>query len=181
MNHTFLFRIFPVNTFELKSDARIPDTKDELLRLVKSGDLVPFGDQAQEAHGDKDTVDPDLTDWWEGSAEGTKLHCPRTDFYVKKYLSLDLEVQRVLKRYGKYENWEPLFIGTTMDPWYDYRMTWEGRKDKKIQVNGTILSFFLALQVSILEAFRTLSHGLRISRSQQRLPCQTAENQVPRR
>ena len=99
--------------------------------------------------------------------------------YINEYLFTDLEVQRVLKRYGKYVNWEPLFFGTTMDPWYDYRMTWEGRKDKKIQVNGTILSFFLALQVSILEAFRTLSHGLRIPRSQQRFPCQTTENQVP--
>ena len=84
-------RIFPVNTFEMKSDdASIPESKDELLSLAKSGDLVPFGDQAQGAHGDRDTVDPDLTDWWGGSFDGILFALSQTDMYISMNICLQI-------------------------------------------------------------------------------------------
>jgi hypothetical protein len=34
--------------------------------------------------------------------------------------------------------WEPIFIGTNLDPFYDERLTWEGRRDKMTQVRFQI-------------------------------------------
>ena len=38
------------------------------------------------------------------------------------------------KRTGKYQAWEPIFIGTHSDPLYDERLSWEGRSDKMTHV-----------------------------------------------
>lgn len=45
-----------------------------------------------------------------------------------------MDVFHVGKRRGKYVHWEPIFIGTHQDPYYDERLSWEGKKDKMTQV-----------------------------------------------
>ena len=40
----------------------------------------------------------------------------------------------VAKRTPPYSHWEPIYIGTNDDPYYDERLTWEGRSDKMTQV-----------------------------------------------
>ena len=44
-----------------------------------------------------------------------------------------MRVFRVAKRYWPYDHWEPIFIGTNAEPFYDERLTWEGRGDKMTQ------------------------------------------------
>ncbi|GBP77927.1 hypothetical protein EVAR_26537_1 [Eumeta japonica] len=44
-----------------------------------------------------------------------------------------MDVFHVGKRQGKYVHWEPIFIGTHRDPYYDERLSWEGKKDKMTQ------------------------------------------------
>ena len=46
-----------------------------------------------------------------------------------------LNVFHVAKRTPPYSHWEPIYIGTNSDPYYDERLSWEGRSDKMTQVN----------------------------------------------
>lgn len=46
-----------------------------------------------------------------------------------------LHVFHIGKRLDKFAHWEPFYVGTHAEPHYDERMTWEGRKNKMIQVN----------------------------------------------
>ncbi|KOB64723.1 N-acetyl lactosaminide beta-1,3-N-acetyl glucosaminyl transferase [Operophtera brumata] len=36
---------------------------------------------------------------------------------------------------NKFAHWEPIFIGTHQDPYYDERLSWEGKNDKMTQVS----------------------------------------------
>jgi len=47
----------------------------------------------------------------------------------------DLHVFHVGKRTGSFVHWEPIFIGTNNDPFYDERLSWEGKSDKMTQVH----------------------------------------------
>lgn len=44
-----------------------------------------------------------------------------------------LHVYHVGKRTGIFIHWEPIFIGTNLDPMYDERLSWEGKSDKMTQ------------------------------------------------
>ena len=44
-------------------------------------------------------------------------------------------VTAVGQRTGQYRSWEPIFIGTNSDPFYDQRLSWEGRSDKMTHVS----------------------------------------------
>ena len=37
------------------------------------------------------------------------------------------------KRKGQLDHWEPIYIGTNDDPFYDERLSWEGKSDKMTQ------------------------------------------------
>jgi beta-1,4-glucuronyltransferase 1 len=37
------------------------------------------------------------------------------------------------KRIGQYHHWEPIYIGTHVDPHYEERLNWEGKSDKMTQ------------------------------------------------
>ena len=51
-----------------------------------------------------------------------------------------MSVFKVAKRHPPYHHWEPIFIGTNNEPFYDERLSWEGRSDKMTQVqNNTFL------------------------------------------
>jgi beta-1,4-glucuronyltransferase 1 len=47
-----------------------------------------------------------------------------------KSLNTFKEVQRT----GDLATWEPIFVGTKLDPPYDERLSWEGKSDKMPQV-----------------------------------------------
>jgi hypothetical protein len=50
------------------------------------------------------------------------------------FLSDKMNVFNVGKRIPPFSHWEPIFVGTHSDPYYDERLTWEGRSDKMTQV-----------------------------------------------
>lgn len=54
-----------------------------------------------------------------------------------------LSVFNIGKRKGQHFTWEPIFIGTNNEPYYDDRLTWDGRNEKMTQVNFTFFTSFL--------------------------------------
>lgn len=57
---------------------------------------------------------------------------PKHKEWLKAPISPGLHVFHIAKRKGR---WEPIFIGTNRDPYYDERLSWEGRSDKMTQVS----------------------------------------------
>lgn len=56
-----------------------------------------------------------------------------------------LNVFTIGKRSGKFASWEPIYIGTALEPLYDERLSWEGKRDKMVQVccaQAFIIFFF---------------------------------------
>lgn len=37
------------------------------------------------------------------------------------------------KRQGQFNHWEPIYIGTNHEPWYEEQLHWEGKSDKMTQ------------------------------------------------
>lgn len=46
---------------------------------------------------------------------------------------IGLKVLTTIKRQGRFDHWEPIFIGTNEEPFYDERLSWEGKSDKMTQ------------------------------------------------
>lgn len=44
-----------------------------------------------------------------------------------------MEIFEIGKRVGEFYRWEPIYIGTNSEPFYDERLSWEGRRDKMSQ------------------------------------------------
>ena len=72
-----------------------------------------------------------------------------------------LHVFHIGKRQKPYHHWEPIYIGTKLDPMYDERLTWEGRSDKMTQV--CINSHILALLAvsTIINQSQLTAQGVR--------------------
>jgi len=89
----------------------LPETKTELLKLMKQKIMIPFHKQL----------------------------CPKchTIPHAKEWLddkpSDKMDILHTGKRETPYNRWEPIYIGTNEDPSYDERLTWEGRSDKMVQ------------------------------------------------
>ncbi|XP_025837230.1 beta-1,4-glucuronyltransferase 1-like [Agrilus planipennis] len=62
--------------------------------------------------------------------------------HFESWLSIDseeMEISEWVTRTKTFEAWEPFFIGTNQDPWYDERVSWEGMRDKRIQAYALCL------------------------------------------
>ena len=60
---------------------------------------------------------------------------PGAEKWMKDSFRDDIShITEIGKRMWNYERWEPIFIGTNMEPLYDERLSWEGRQDKMTQV-----------------------------------------------
>ncbi|XP_017065345.2 beta-1,4-glucuronyltransferase 1 [Drosophila eugracilis] len=98
--------------FEVMSNISVPNTKQELQKLLKSGEAVPFHMEICEVcHRG-----PLLEEWINATV-----------------ISDELNVFNVGHRLEQNNMWEPVFIGTIEDPPYDDRLTWEGQRDKMTQ------------------------------------------------
>lgn len=64
---------------------------------------------------------------------------PKGNEWIKVSGTPGLHVFHIAKRKGR---WEPIFIGTNRDPYYDERLSWEGRSDKMTQVSYRYLGFY---------------------------------------
>lgn len=45
----------------------------------------------------------------------------------------EMKVFATSKRADSFKGWEPIYVGTNSEPFYDERLNWEGRKDKMTQ------------------------------------------------
>lgn len=53
----------------------------------------------------------------------------------------DMEITTTAKRTGPFMHWEPIYIGTNKEPFYDERLSWEGKSDKMTQVSFKYLNY----------------------------------------
>ena len=107
-------QVYVIPAFEVVKDVgmSLPNTKKELLSLLKANKSISFH-------------------------QSVCYYCHRLPNYAKwlksglsspKRLKVFLEARRV----DYY--WEPVFIGTNVDPLWDERLTWEGQRNKMTQV-----------------------------------------------
>ncbi|XP_022821529.1 beta-1,4-glucuronyltransferase 1-like [Spodoptera litura] len=104
-------RVFPLSLFEIDKQYSPPQTKLELQGMLKNKTAIPFHKY----------VCP------------TCHNIPRGNEWMAKPETPLMEVFYVGKREKKYSHWEPIFIGTHADAYYDDRLSWEGKKDKMTQ------------------------------------------------
>ena len=101
--------VLPV--FEVEASARVPDTKEELVEMLRRKTAVSFH----------------------------QFYCemchkiPKADKWRRVFSNVT-KVFHVAKRTSPHNHWEPIFIGTKSDPLYDERLSWEGKSDKMTQV-----------------------------------------------
>ena len=109
-------RVYVLPIFEVKSGLRPPGTKTALLRMLKRGSAVPFHKfVCPLCH-----LIPGIRDWASDGGNSS---------------SDSLSVVTVAKRYPPYNRWEPIYVGTHLEPLYEERLSWEGRSDKMTQVS----------------------------------------------
>ena len=89
----------------------LPSNKSQLVELLKSNIVIPF----------HKTVCP-------------QCHkIPKALEWPQAEIKPGMNVFHVGKRMKPFQHWEPIYIGTNQEPWYDERLTWEGRSDKMAQ------------------------------------------------
>ncbi|XP_077284047.1 beta-1,4-glucuronyltransferase 1-like [Arctopsyche grandis] len=104
-------KIFTLNIFEVESYQSVPNTKSELLNMIFRGSAIPFHKKIC-----------------------AKCHrVPKSKKWLQTNETDELNVFHIVKRVGRFCQWEPIFIGTNSDPWYDERLSWEGKSDKMTQ------------------------------------------------
>lgn len=105
-------RVFVVPVFEVEASENAPRTKAQLLGLIRQEKAVYF-QRLICTHCQKF---PGLEQWKESDPGDI----------VKPLLDA--------KREGPYHRWEPIYIGTKMEPMYHERLSWEGFQDKMLQM-----------------------------------------------
>ncbi|KAJ0181064.1 hypothetical protein K1T71_003149 [Dendrolimus kikuchii] len=104
-------RVFPISIFEVDAKVNVPSTKIELQHMLLNKTAIPFHKfVCPNCHNIPQGIQ------WMTAKETTQM-----------------DVFHVGKRQGKFVHWEPIFIGTHQDPYYDERLSWEGKKDKMTQ------------------------------------------------
>ncbi|XP_041973730.1 beta-1,4-glucuronyltransferase 1 [Aricia agestis] len=104
-------RVFPISIFEVDAKVQVPSTKTELRSMLANKTAIPF----------HKFVCPNCH------------NIPQGQQWMNAAETNQMDVFHVGKRRGKFVHWEPIFIGTHQDPYYDERLSWEGKKDKMTQ------------------------------------------------
>lgn len=95
----------------MSAGQNLPNNKRELLEMIKNKTAQPFHKRiCSSCH----TI-PNQTEW---------LNATETD---------ELGLFSETKRLKKFKMWEPFYIGTNKDPFFDERITWDGQSNKRIQ------------------------------------------------
>ncbi|XP_011055253.1 PREDICTED: N-acetyllactosaminide beta-1,3-N-acetylglucosaminyltransferase [Acromyrmex echinatior] len=104
-------KVFVLSIFEVDEKSQPPNNKTRLIQMLKAGTAIPFHKKL--CSGCHNV--PKSKEWQEA---------PETE---------NLHVFHIGKRTGSFVHWEPIFIGTNNDPFYDERLSWEGKSDKMTQ------------------------------------------------
>ncbi|XP_026843179.1 beta-1,4-glucuronyltransferase 1 [Drosophila persimilis] len=103
--------VYVLRIFEVESNATMPSDKLQLQDMLWSSQAVPF----------HMNICP---------------HChkgPKLEEWINASVSDELNVSHKGIRMGRENRWEPIFIGSTTDPPYDERLSWEAMSDKMTQ------------------------------------------------
>ncbi|GJQ73359.1 hypothetical protein Trydic_g13727 [Trypoxylus dichotomus] len=114
-HHEYLNRtnpsVFVIPIFEITENSTVPNTKTELLKMLKNHSAQVFHAKlCSPCH-----KIPYLREWTA----------------AKEYDGL--KVFKVTKRTGRHKQWEPFYVGTQKEPLFDERITWEGQSNKITQ------------------------------------------------
>ncbi|XP_076059747.1 beta-1,4-glucuronyltransferase 1-like isoform X2 [Oratosquilla oratoria] len=134
-------RIYIVPTFEVATT--IPSTKEELVRQYAKGEAVYFHRLVCN-HCQKF---PGITDW---------VHQLGSPGVMKAF--------SVVRRQFPYHRWEPIYISTKDEPFYDERLSWEGLQDKMTQMHEFCLRGYSL--VILDRAFLVHSPGIKRKKTQ---------------
>ncbi|XP_063215644.1 beta-1,4-glucuronyltransferase 1-like [Bacillus rossius redtenbacheri] len=105
-------RVYVLPDFEVRRNIRAPTTKAQLVKLFWRQQVLPFHKQlCPECH-----------------------QVPRLRQWLSARPGTELAVTSVASRQGALRYWEPVYIGTRSEPRYDERFTWEGQRDRMVQV-----------------------------------------------
>ncbi|CAG0915900.1 unnamed protein product [Notodromas monacha] len=106
-------RVFVLPVFEIAPGREIPETKKDLVAMINARTAFYF----------HSLVCP---------------HCQRfpgiSQWISSEKPSENIKVFTVARREGVFLRWEPIYIGTKKDPFFDERLTWDGLQDKMSQV-----------------------------------------------
>ncbi|XP_039289528.1 beta-1,4-glucuronyltransferase 1 isoform X1 [Nilaparvata lugens] len=105
-------KVFVLSIFELESNMNLPVNKNELVSMVRNGSAISFHKKV--CPGCHNV--PKSKEWLSAASSGDTMR-----------------VFHIGKRTGYFVHWEPIFIGTNHDPFYDERLSWEGKSDKMTQ------------------------------------------------
>ncbi|CAG9854782.1 unnamed protein product [Phyllotreta striolata] len=106
-------KVFVLPIFEVESNEEIPRSKRELIELVKEKRAVYFHKLVCN-HCQKF---PGIESWMKSEPP---------DDIVKPLLTARREVP--------YHRWEPIYLGTKNEPYYNEQLSWEGLQDKMLQM-----------------------------------------------
>ena len=109
--------ILPI--FEVDSSVSAPETKQQLVQMLKKGTAIFFHKWVCDAC--QNFVDRDK--WISETVSPNELNVFRSTKRKKTY-------------------WEPLYIGTNDEPLYDERLSWDGKRDKMAQVCLKLIYIF---------------------------------------
>lgn len=128
-------KVFPLCLFEVESYAQPPTTKEELVSVKTCTRSSIFKALSVTANVRLFQVRMLANETAIPFHKHVCPHChtvPKGQEWIKAPVQPGLHVFHIAKRKG---HWEPIFIGTNSDPYYDERLSWEGRSDKMTQVN----------------------------------------------
>lgn len=131
-------KVFTMPVFEIKEGVSVPDTKTNLLKLIKKKKAFPFHEQlCRVCH-----------------------EIPMSKHWLEEKETSEMEVFAISKRTGSYRQWEAFYIGTNNDPLFDERLTWEGQSNKMTQVT-TFFQHFICISYTSLKLFVNIKSAIK--------------------
>ncbi|CAD7086186.1 unnamed protein product [Hermetia illucens] len=113
--------VYAMPVFEIESFVASPNNKSQLQLLFEKGHAIVF----HQKHC-KECQSVSMVSEW-----------------IEEDQTPQLKIFLTAKRKDKLFHWEPIFIGTNDDPYYEERLSWEGLGEKMVQVSSDIfISYF---------------------------------------
>lgn len=130
--------VYHLPIFEVEKNVKSPRTKKELIKLYlqsKSINISGFFNTFSNFFCPFSST--------EKAIFFHKFVCDACQNYPDRYVWIKeppanesaMNVFRATKRLRSRNQWEPLYIGTNAEPFYDERLTWDGKRDKMSQVS----------------------------------------------
>ncbi|KAH1019562.1 hypothetical protein HUJ04_009375 [Dendroctonus ponderosae] len=111
VNRTITKEVFHVPIFEVAEGTVVPEDKSSLVQLIQTKQAVYFH-------------------------QTTCEHCqkfPNIDQWISSASFNEVKPFQTVKRHDPFHRWEPIFIGTNLEPLYSEQLSWEGLQDKMAQ------------------------------------------------